>query len=248
MSVICSALQWVLDRRRQEEEEKAAGFVNGKSQGSDDEPDWLRDFVVKSNDKQFKEEKRKNKKEKFMTVLGKSDNDVKRSNNGDSKKKIDGVGDNEEEFLLEEYESEDEKAHGSSVVSKRKASISSFSSSSEDESNDDDEDGEEEKKFKVYFCSRTHSQLSQFVKELRRTVFADEMEVVSLGSRKNLCINKGLEICLIWKILLCSPFGYLIMLTLFQMFVCRVFYRSTCNWKLCRHKRAMLGTPKEKEK
>ncbi|CAL5210710.1 unnamed protein product [Lathyrus oleraceus] len=190
MSVICSALQWVLDRRRQEEEEKAAGFVNGKSQGSDDEPDWLRDFVVKSNDKQFKEEKRKNKKEKFMTVLGKSDNDVKRSNNGDSKKKIDGVGDNEEEFLLEEYESEDEKAHGSSVVSKRKASISSFSSSSEDESNDDDEDGEEEKKFKVYFCSRTHSQLSQFVKELRRTVFADEMEVVSLGSRKNLCINK----------------------------------------------------------
>lgn len=232
MSVICSALQWVLDRRRQEEEEKAAGLVNGKSQGSDDEPDWMRDFVVKNDDKQFKEVKRKNKKEKSRSVLGKSGNDIKKGNNGDLKKKIDVVGDNEEEFLLEEYESEDEKAHGndSSVVSKRKASISSFCSSSEDESDDNDEDDEEEKKFKVYFCSRTHSQLSQFVKELRKTVFADEMGVVSLGSRKNLCINKGLEFCLIWKVLLCSPFGYLIMLMLFRMFLCCGFCRSSCNW------------------
>ncbi|KAL5072678.1 hypothetical protein RYX36_011662 [Vicia faba] len=194
MSVICSALQWVMDRRRQEEEEKAVGLVNGKSQGSgsDDEPDWMREFVVNNNDKQFKEEKRKNKKEKIRSVLGKSGNDVKKGSNGSLKKKIDGVGGDEEEFLLEEYESEDEKAsgNGSGVVPKRKVSKSSSSSSSEDESDDDNEDDGEEKKFKVYFCSRTHSQLSQFVKELRRTVFADEMGVVSLGSRKNLCINK----------------------------------------------------------
>nr|KYP54202.1 putative ATP-dependent RNA helicase DDX11 [Cajanus cajan] len=133
MSVICSALQWVIDRRLLEEVACGDGRGNGDGGvGSDDEPDWMRDFVVN---------KEENKKE--------------------------------------------EKSGG---VSKRKAVKSSFSSSSEDESGEEEE--EEDKKLKVYFSSRTHSQLSQFVKELRKTVFADEMNVVSLGSRKNLCINE----------------------------------------------------------
>ena len=69
--------------------------------------------------------------------------------------------------------------------SKRKASKFSVNSSS-------DEEGELEKeaevKLKVYFCSRMHSQFSQFIKELRNTVFVNEMNVVSLGSRKNFCM------------------------------------------------------------
>lgn len=209
MSVICSALQWVLDRRRQQEEAASAGVVSGKDQASgadDDEPDWMRDFVVN------REEKIKNSKEKFGSKSDNYKNKKKKNKEGirkdfrvvgigesltekgceDLQKKIDGaVGDNDEEFLLEEYESEDEKSLGSV---KRKATKSTFASSSEDESDDDDGEGEEEeKKLKVYFCSRTHSQLSQFIKELRKTVFANEMGVVSLGSRKNLCINQGLE-------------------------------------------------------
>ena len=36
----------------------------------------------------------------------------------------------------------------------------------------------------VIFCSRTHSQLTQFVAELRRTPFGDSMAVVALASRK----------------------------------------------------------------
>jgi chromosome transmission fidelity protein 1 len=42
---------------------------------------------------------------------------------------------------------------------------------------------------KIIYCSRTHSQISQFVREIRKTVFADHIRVVSLGSRKNLCTN-----------------------------------------------------------
>lgn len=195
MSVICSALQWVLDRQQQQQE-NAAAFVGGNGQGSDDEPDWMRDFVVNTKDQQFKENKVKNKKEKIRSVFGKSDSECNHNSTDKLKKKIDAVNDeSEEEFLLEEYESEDENGMGS-VASKRKASKSNFTSSSEDESGDDGEEEEEEKTVKVYFCSRTHSQLSQFVKELQKTVFANEMSVVSLGSRKNLCINQGLEILL----------------------------------------------------
>lgn len=42
----------------------------------------------------------------------------------------------------------------------------------------------------IYYCSRTHSQLTQFVNELRKTVYAEDVKCVSLGSRKNLCINE----------------------------------------------------------
>ena len=210
MSVICSALQWVIDRRRQQESQQACGKEQANGDGgvgSDDEPDWMRNFVV-NKDHQVKEEKVKNKKDKFS---GKSDKKKKDDKGickdfgvvdvGDSpgemgcqslQKKIDAVDVDDKEFLLEEYESEDDEALGS-VMSKRKATKTIFDCSSEDESDDGDEEKEEEKKFKVYFCSRTHSQLSQFIKELQKTIFANEMSVVSLGSRKNLCINEGLE-------------------------------------------------------
>jgi chromosome transmission fidelity protein 1 len=61
---------------------------------------------------------------------------------------------------------------------------------------------------KIFFCSRTHSQLSQFAGELRRVTFPssiptdldpeskedfskleERVKHLSLGSRKNLCIN-----------------------------------------------------------
>ena len=44
----------------------------------------------------------------------------------------------------------------------------------------------------IYYCSRTHSQLSQFVKEMKRTVYADA-RCVTLGSRKNLCVNENIS-------------------------------------------------------
>ena len=41
---------------------------------------------------------------------------------------------------------------------------------------------------KIYYASRTHSQLSQAVKELRNTVYRPKVAV--LGSRDQLCINQ----------------------------------------------------------
>lgn len=100
---------------------------------------------------------------------------------------------NDDEFLLDEYRSNEEGGVGE-VVSKRKAGELSCSSSDEEDEEDGkefDDSVHEEEKMKVYFCSRTHSQLSQFVKELRKTVFATELRVVCLASRRNFCINEG---------------------------------------------------------
>ena len=38
--------------------------------------------------------------------------------------------------------------------------------------------------FQIYFCSRTHSQLSQFVREVIKSPYGDDTRVVSLGSRQ----------------------------------------------------------------
>ena len=63
--------------------------------------------------------------------------------------------------------------------------------------------GDKDESPKIIFCSRTHSQLTQFVNELRRATPPSSMPAnmptaatverikhVSLGSRKNLCINE----------------------------------------------------------
>lgn len=42
---------------------------------------------------------------------------------------------------------------------------------------------------KIIYCSRTHSQISQFIREIRNTMYGEHIRVVALGSRKNLCSN-----------------------------------------------------------
>lgn len=42
---------------------------------------------------------------------------------------------------------------------------------------------------KLIYCSRTHSQLSQFISEIQKTAFKDKIRLLALGSRVNLCVN-----------------------------------------------------------
>ncbi|XP_067944585.1 ATP-dependent DNA helicase DDX11-like isoform X2 [Watersipora subatra] len=53
-----------------------------------------------------------------------------------------------------------------------------------------DEEEEEVHVTKIYFCSRTHSQLSQFVGEVKKSPYRDSTLLVTLGSRQGMCINQ----------------------------------------------------------
>ncbi|AQK84862.1 ATP-dependent DNA helicase DDX11 isoform X1 [Zea mays] len=172
LSIICSALQWLLDHREAAVVAATAlAHPSGASGsgGDDDEPDWLRDFKPAAAVKEST--KKKAKPPAMRKTL------VSRKPDGFGEE--DG-GDDEGEFLLEEYESDSEDV-ARRGVGKRAHCGSSSSSSSEDD---------DEMTPKVFFTSRTHSQLSQFVGELKRTEFAGRIRTVCLGSRKNLCINK----------------------------------------------------------
>ncbi|KAI9159892.1 hypothetical protein LWI28_002977 [Acer negundo] len=209
--MICSALQWVVDQKQKQKSETVESDKNTTNDGScglDDEPDWMRNFVANEdcqpNDNKIKKKKngyglRKSDKRRnqescrdvFSRSMEKDDFCTKKECEN-LRKANDGSELNDEEFLLEEYESEEEDAIGSGK-SKRKAGGVTISSSIDEEEEEEEEDvseEEEEEELKVYFCSRTHSQLSQFIKELQKTVFASTIRVVCLGSRKIFCINE----------------------------------------------------------
>ncbi|KAF9331459.1 ATP-dependent DNA helicase chl1 [Podila minutissima] len=103
------------------------------------------------------------------------DSDDDRQGNGKPKRGNSGYGNVSKEVLdlLKRFEDKEDAL--------RRTSASSFTT--EDAILEPDV-------LKIYYCSRTHSQLSQFIEELRKTSYGDHLHVISLGSRKNLCINE----------------------------------------------------------
>ncbi|KAL6070053.1 DEAD H (Asp-Glu-Ala-Asp His) box helicase 11, variant 3 [Balamuthia mandrillaris] len=114
----------------------------------------------------------------------------------------------DEEFCLDEYQSEDEEEERQRKKTEKEEERRRRKRERKKESElyrqllqiydrnacSSDEEGEEEAEIassirKIYYCSRTHSQLDQFVSEVKKTSFARHVRTVSLGSRKNLCIN-----------------------------------------------------------
>lgn len=175
----------------------------------DNEPDWMRNFVPNKESDTHEKKKPKGKKKSGVrskdTFSQKEKEETTRdlSNSGEEKglegnvnkregknvKGNVGIDEGDEEFLLEEYESEEE----SDGTLKRRNSGADVCLSSDEEEEDGLGDEEDGARLKIYFCSRTHSQLSQFIKELRKTTFSSELMVVCLGSRKNFCINEGIR-------------------------------------------------------
>ncbi|XP_065538161.1 ATP-dependent DNA helicase DDX11 isoform X1 [Lathamus discolor] len=194
----------------------SAAAAQPESQGTAGEPDWVTAFVQKKEERdlvdklkveecsdgtrgngsvwqgeeQIRRKKREDRLEKIRNnVQLKYAAKRKRSEEDETKRLLqlskevlsEGAGDaleqldhNEEELILAEYESDEEKK----VVSGLE---------------EDDDDLEEEHVTKIYYCSRTHSQLSQFVREVQKSPFSKDTRLVSLGSRQNLCVNEDVR-------------------------------------------------------
>ncbi|KAM7022568.1 ATP-dependent DNA helicase DDX11 isoform 2-T2 [Passerculus sandwichensis] len=210
LSLICGALAWLRDweeKRRQEEEQLLALGQDAPSPqqarpGSADtagQPDWVTAFVQRKEERdkvdRLKEEQiRRKKREERLEKIRQNvqlkyaakrkrceEDEAKRLlqlskealSQGAGEDALDQLDHNEEELILAEYESDDEKKVVSGL-----------------EEDDDDDDLEEEHVTKIYYCSRTHSQLSQFVREVQKSPFGKDTRLVSLGSRQNLCVNE----------------------------------------------------------
>ncbi|CAI5664321.1 ATP-dependent DNA helicase DDX11 [Oreochromis niloticus] len=205
LSLICGALSWLRDyeeRKRQEatallQEGEAALSTNAAQSSvasSSAELDWITDFVQKKAERdlvsKLKEEELKRKKREERLEMIRNNVQLKyavkrKSYEEDEafkllqlskEEQVEATGDQEdEELIIAEYESDDE-----SKIKGR------FFGAEEDE----DDELVEEHVTKIYYCSRTHSQLAQFVHEVQKSPFSKDISVVTLGSRQNLCINE----------------------------------------------------------
>lgn len=169
----------MIDRKEKGKKTEESDKIDGE-----DEPDWMRNFTPNENDR-ANDDKSINSSFRRLRKHATEGNVSVRKHEAEL---------NDQEFLLEEYESEDESSPGGGKSKRNPAG--GFDSSSEDEEDENECSDDEQQELKVFFCSRTHSQLSQFVKELRKTVFAKNIKLVCLGSRKNLCINEGFPLFL----------------------------------------------------
>lgn len=204
LSVICGALKWLRDfqeKQRQELEKLEKLEVEMKLQTQDcGELDWISEFKQKKE----KEEKLKKVMEE-QEVIRKHELKVKELKS-DAKVKVikrkRTVLEDEFDNLIKTAPKDIQKAYQDEVnETKNQADepgnenkdddlIVSYDSDKElDRDGDEDIDESDEHVTKIYFCSRTHSQLSQFVREVIKSPYGDDIRVISLGSRQNLCIN-----------------------------------------------------------
>ncbi|XP_034541950.1 ATP-dependent DNA helicase DDX11 isoform X1 [Notolabrus celidotus] len=205
LSLICGALSWLTDIEERRKKEAAALLQEGEAvlttnttessaSSSSAEPDWITDFVQKKAERdlvsKLKDEELKRKKREERLEMIRNNAQLKyamkrKSCEDDEAFKLlelskeeptEGQGDREdEELIVAEYESDDE--------SKTRSKFNG----AEDDTQDD---LVEEHVAKIYYCSRTHSQLAQFVHEVQKSPFSKDISLVTLGSRQNLCINE----------------------------------------------------------
>ncbi|CAL8319641.1 unnamed protein product [Gadus morhua 'NCC'] len=211
LSLICGALTWLKDFEERKRQETADLLQEGEavlsapttsssasSQNSSADPDWITDFVQKKSERELvskiKEDEIKRKKREERLEMIRHNAQLKyafkrKSSEEDETLKLlqlskggeeeEALGDaEEEELIVAEYESDED--------SKTK---SKFCGGADDE----DDDLVEEHVTKIYYCSRTHSQLAQFVHEVQKSAFCQDVRVVTLGSRQNLCINEDVR-------------------------------------------------------
>ncbi|XP_070475031.1 ATP-dependent DNA helicase DDX11 isoform X3 [Equus przewalskii] len=221
LSLICGALSWLRDFEQKKRQEEARLLETGTlplNVGKDQppslssscqetpdvlrpagEPDWVAQFMQKKEERdlvdRLQEERvrRREREERLRQIrhnaqlkhaakrVRQEEEETERLLRLSREMLAGGPGaeqleqlTGEEELVLAEYESDEEKGTASGV-------------------DKDEDDLEEEHVTKIYYCSRTHSQLAQFVHEVQKSPFGKDTRLISLGSRQNLCVNEDVR-------------------------------------------------------
>jgi chromosome transmission fidelity protein 1 len=210
LSLACGSLTWLRDHKRRTFEE---GFAIDAD--NSDEPDWILEHAQKQR-KQEALHRRQELNDRIARVKAKEKRVKDRVENGEPRHKRQKLNDangpdDEAQFVLDDYESDEEYRKAARSTTFSESGLSSETQALMEElglswGDSKAEEGELPDETKIFFCSRTHSQLTQFTSELRRIklppaiapdgqddsavdVLVDDVKHLTLGSRKNLCIN-----------------------------------------------------------
>ncbi|KAL2816830.1 helicase C-terminal domain-containing protein [Aspergillus cavernicola] len=214
LSLICGSLTWLRDHKRQ-------FFLETLENATydDNEPEWMVEFAKREASCAITEKRKefelrlartKREEEQQRAALESLEGPRKRQKLASTSTGEDA--EDEGQFALDDYESEDEEPGTSLKGSTTTGGLSSSTIELLERlkgkgSNVNSAEGDEADEIKIFYCSRTHSQLTQFAHELRRVTLSssvpedlkqgltgedelgERIKHLSLGSRKNLCIN-----------------------------------------------------------
>ncbi|CAH0725234.1 unnamed protein product, partial [Brenthis ino] len=192
LSICCGALQWLKDNNQKIINDLQANIDRIKSEltAIKDGDDWLQEEYIKI------------KMNQCLMML---------------QLKFDKIGQREVEFNElkkrvvkqknyvsnpEEYVKNNKKVQGKDIMEnvENKESVEDQDLLVEDCIEHEESDNEEGSLIdkddgivKIYISSRTHSQLAQFIGEVKRTIFNDNIRVVTLASRQHYCINSDVN-------------------------------------------------------
>lgn len=200
LSLICGALTWLRDHKRR--------TLEGELEGDTIDPgDWLGQAEKQQRRNDFLRN-REDLEEKLAAIRRDETREKERQTGvRPSKRARPGKDESdvvdENDLVLDDYES-DTQAAGQSTQNDGLSASSRALLEKLQGPKLVQEDLTPEDEIKVIFCSRTHSQLTQFVHELRRVTppsgipsepgqdseRTETVKHLALGSRKNLCINE----------------------------------------------------------
>lgn len=212
LSLICGSLTWLRDHKRQTFEDGLA--VNA---AVSDEPAWMLEHAQKQR-RQEALRRRQELNDRIAKIKAKEKRAKERYENGEPRykrqKTLAGEAngpDDETQFVLDDYESDEEHEKAERFVNFGDSGLSAETQALMEQlgystNASKTEYGDVPDETKIFFCSRTHSQLTQFTSELSRVklppaITADDqgdrdvaqlendVKHLTLGSRKNLCIN-----------------------------------------------------------
>ncbi|XP_076243503.1 ATP-dependent DNA helicase DDX11 isoform X2 [Calliopsis andreniformis] len=197
MSIICGALKWLLDHEESEKNQlnTAISELDEKIKKCTISSDnW---FSVQTEQIQLNSEKQTlqvklnsilqyEKKRSALKDTVKKVNDKKRLHCQGKEHNLKHKAKTEEkDYILEKLNVKEENVDEELLLE----DIAEHSDNSEDE----DKEEELYENTKIFFCSRTHSQLSQFITELKKSPYGENISVMTLASRQNYCINKSVR-------------------------------------------------------
>ncbi|CAK9440381.1 uncharacterized protein LODBEIA_P44810 [Lodderomyces beijingensis] len=209
LSIICSSMTWLRDYKRNRK--TASGVKMGAvtsddddDDGDDDEPEWVKTSYQKSIVDKTKLELKEYEKhldEVNASFIQRRRKDASLDASGGARRQKRGTSETKKESEEEAYLPADyhETQTESGSVESQNAKISDEIKRlmrAADEQKQPLEYSNQNCPTKIFFTSRTHSQLNQFSSQLRLTSFQASFEdlqertkYLPLGSRKQLCVN-----------------------------------------------------------
>ncbi|XP_015115982.1 ATP-dependent DNA helicase DDX11 [Diachasma alloeum] len=198
MSIICGALKWLHDyekknetdvKNRIKELDEQLKAIERESTG-----DWIDDhskqMIVNQErriiqDKLEAIESRVKRKESMKKLVArKLEFKSKRKVFPSKKKNFNG---STSEKILEGDENNETGGEGDHDLLLEDLVVKS------DESDGDEECDNKMRYIQFFLCSRTHSQLSQFIGEFKKSPYAEGVSLVPIGSRQNYCVNEAVK-------------------------------------------------------